>query len=163
MQRDNDVDRLNLLISRQFAELLRSGSMKEETFDSITAFSYMQAASYLERIADHASKISEISSKHNCELPQDITEELSHLRSALGNLIEGSLLVLLHSDSNSANKLIDSTMETRKQAQTLADSARVTDKDEMLVRLVVARSVERMLDYIINIGEQAINLCNAKY
>ena len=162
MQRDNDVDRLNLLISRQFAELLRSGSIKKETLDSITAFSYMQAASYLERIADHASKISEISSKHNC-VPQDITEELSYLRSALGNLIEGSLLVLLHSDSNSANKLIDSTMETRKQAQTLADSARVTDKDEMLVRLVVARSVERMLDYIINISEQAINLCNAKY
>ena len=163
MQRDNDVDRLNLLIARQFAELLRSGSMKKETFDSITAFSYMQAASYLERIADHASKISEISSKHNCELSQDITEELSHLRSAFGNLIDGSLLVLLHSDSNNANKLIDSTMETRKQAQILADSARVTDKDEMLVRLVVARSVERMLDYIINIGEQAINLCNARY
>ena len=163
MQRDNDVDRLNLLIARQFAELLRSGSMKKETFDSITAFSYMQAASYLERIADHASKISEISSKHNCELSQDITEELSHLRSAFGNLIDGSLLVLLHSDSNNANKLIDSTMKTRKQAQILADSARVTDKDEMLVRLVVARSVERMLDYIINIGEQAINLCNARY
>ena len=163
MQRDNDVDRLNLLIARQFAELLRSGSMKKETFDSITAFSYMQAASYLERIADHASKISEISSKHNCELSQDITEELSHLRSAFGNLIDGSLLVLLHSDSNNANKLIDSTMETRKQAQILADSAGVTDRDEMLVRLVVARSVERMLDYIINIGEQAINLCSARY
>jgi len=163
MQRDNDVDRLNLLIARQFAELLRSGSMKKETFDSITAFSYMQAASYLERIADHASKISEISSKHNCELSQDITEELSHLRSAFGNLIDGSLLVLLHSDSNGANKLIDSTMETGKQAQILADSAGVTDRDEMLVRLVVARSVERMLDYIINIGEQAINLCNARY
>jgi phosphate uptake regulator len=163
MQRDNDVDRLNLLIARQFAELLRSGSIKKETFDSITAFSYMQAASYLERIADHASKISEISSKHNCELSQDIKEELSHLRSAFGNLIDGSLLVLLHSDSNSANKLIDSTMETRKQAQILADSERVKDKDEMLIRLVVARSVERMLDYIINICEQAINLCNAKY
>jgi phosphate uptake regulator len=163
MQRDNDVDRLNLLIARQFAELLRPGSMKKETFDSITAFSYMQAASYLERIADHASKISEISSKLNCELSQDITEELSHLRSALGKLIDGSLLVLLHSDSNSANKLIDSTMETKKLAQILADSSRAKDKDEMLVRLVVARSVERMLDYIINIGEQAINLCNAKY
>jgi phosphate uptake regulator len=163
MQRDNDVDRLNLLIARQFAELLRSGSMKKETYDSITAFNYMQAASYLERIADHASKISEISGKHNYELPQDITEELSHLRFAFGSLLDGSLLVLLHCDSNGANKLIDSTMEARKQAQILADSARVTDKDEMLVRLVVSRSVERMLDYIINIGEQAINLCNARY
>ena len=163
IQRDNDVDRLNLLIARQFAEHLRSGSMKKETFDSITAFNYMQAASYLERIADHASRISEISAKNNSELPQEITEELSHLRSAFGNLIDGSLLVLLHGDSNNANKLIDSTMETRKQVQILADSTRVEDKDDMLVRLVVARSIERMLDYIINIGEQAINLCNSKY
>jgi phosphate uptake regulator len=163
MQRDNDVDRLNLLIARQFAELLRSGSMKKETFDPITAFSYMQAASYLERIADHASRISEISGKHHFELPPEAIEELSHLRSAFGNLIEGSLLVLLHCDSDNANKLIDSTMETKKLAQILADSSRAKDKDEMLVRLVVARSVERMLDYIINIGEQAINLCNAKY
>ncbi len=163
MQRDNDVDRLNFLIARQFAELLRSGSMKKEIFDSITAFSYMQAASYLERIADHASKISEISGKHHCELPPEAIEELSHLRSAIVNLIEGSLLVLLHYDSDNANKLIDSTMETRKLAQILADSSRAKDKDEMLVRLVVARSVERMLDYIVNIGEQAINLCNAKY
>ena len=162
IQRDNDVDRLNLLIARQFAELLSSGSMKKETSDSITAFNYMQAASYLERIADHASRISEISAKSNCVLPQEITEELSHLRAAFGNLIDGSLSVLLHGDSNNANKLIDSTMEIRKQAQILADSARVKDKDEMLVRLVVARSIERMLDYIINIGEQAINLCNAR-
>ena len=163
MQRDNDVDRLNFLIARQFAELLRSGSMKKEIFDSITAFSYMQAASYLERIADHASKISEISGKHHCELPPEAIEELSHLRSACGNLIEGSLLVLLHCDSDNANKLIDTTLETNKLAQILADSSRAKDKDEMLVRLVVARSVERMLDYIINISEQAINLCNAKY
>ena len=161
IQRDNDVDRLNLLIARQFAELLSSGSMKKETSDSITAFTYMQAASYLERIADHASRISEISARSNCVLPQEI-EELSYLRAAFGNLIDGSLSVLLHGDSNNANKLIDSTMEIRKHAQILADSARVKDKDEMLVRLVVARSIERMLDYIINIGEQAINLCNAR-
>jgi len=69
--------------------------------------------------------------------------------------------VLLHGDSNNANKLIDSAWETRKQAQTLANSSWVKDKDEMLVMLVVASSIERMLDYIINIGEVAINLCNA--
>ena len=115
MQRDNDVDRLNFLIARQFAELLRSGSMKKEIFDSITAFSYMQAASYLERIADHASKISEISGKHHCELPPEAIEELSHLRSAFGNLIEGSLLVLLHCDSDNAKKAIDYGRHSCKQ------------------------------------------------
>ncbi|MFZ2471540.1 MAG: phosphate uptake regulator PhoU, partial [Methanothrix sp.] len=31
IQRDNDVDRLNLLIARQFTEILRSGSVRQET------------------------------------------------------------------------------------------------------------------------------------
>lgn len=35
------------------------------------------------------------------------------------------------------------------------------DPEEMRVRLIVAGSVERILDYIINIGELTINLCNA--
>ena len=63
IQRDNDVDRLNLLISRQFTEILRSGSVKQETLNPITAFNYMQAASNLERIADHAHRIAEIASQ----------------------------------------------------------------------------------------------------
>jgi len=74
IQRDNDVDRLNLLIARQFSDLLMSGSIKKETSNSITVFNYMQAASHLERIADHAARISEISSKHNYELPKEITK-----------------------------------------------------------------------------------------
>jgi phosphate uptake regulator len=37
----------------------------------------------------------------------------------------------------------------------------VKDKEEMLVRLIVAGSLERMLDYIMNISELTINLRNA--
>lgn len=43
----------------------------------------------------------------------------------------------------------------------MANTSRVKDKDEMLMRLVVAGSLERMLDYIMNIGELTINLRNA--
>ena len=49
IQRDDDVDRLNLLISRQFTEMLRSRSIHQEQLNSITALTYMQAASNLER------------------------------------------------------------------------------------------------------------------
>jgi phosphate uptake regulator len=161
IQRDNDVDRLNLLIARQFTEILRSGSVKQETANSITAFNYMQAASNLERIADHAAKIAEICSLHDCALPKEIMQELGALASTFGTLIDDSISVLLQGNSEKANKLIDDTRVIRNRTQIMTNSSQAKDKEEMLVRLVVAGSIERMLDYIMNIGELTINLRNA--
>ncbi|RQW81363.1 MAG: phosphate uptake regulator PhoU [Methanothrix sp.] len=161
--RDNDVDRLNLLISRQFTEILRSGSVKQETLNPITAFNYMQAASNLERIADHAHRIAEIASQSDCILPKDLKDELASMESVLGSLIDDSISQLLQTNSDKANELIDKIREIQKQAQAIANSSETKDKSEMLVRLVLAASLERMLDYIMNIGELTINLCHAMY
>lgn len=161
IQRDNDVDRLNLLISRQFTEILRSGSVKQETLNSITAFTYMQAASNLERIADHASRIAEVASQCDSALPTEMAEEVSRLESVFGSLIDDSLSYLLQTNSGKANELIDKTREIQKRVQLIANSSGAKDQSEMLVRLVVASSIERMLDYIMNIGELTINLRHA--
>lgn len=161
--RDNDVDRLNLLISRQFTEILRSGSVKQETLNPITAFNYMQASSNLERIADHAHRIAEIASQSSCALPKDLREELASMGSILGSLIDDSISQLLQANSDKANELIDKISEIQKQAQAIANSSETKDRSEMLVRLVLAASLERMLDYIMNIGELTINLCHAMY
>ncbi len=161
IQRDNDVDRLNLLISRQFTEILRSGSVKQETLNSITAFTYMQAASNLERIADHASRIAEVANQCDSALPTEMVEEVSRLESVFGSLIDDSLSYLLQTNSGKANELIDKTREIQKRVQLIANSSGAKDQSEMLVRLVVASSIERMLDYIMNIGELTINLRHA--
>lgn len=161
IQRDNDVDRLNLLIARQFTEMLRSGPIKQETLSPISAFNYMQAATNLERMADHASKIAEISSLNDCELPAEMTEELSRLSSIFTTLIEDSISVVLKPDNEKANQLIDKTKEIKKQSMIMTSSFWEKDDDEMRIRLVVASSMERMLDHIINIAELSINLHNA--
>lgn len=161
IQRDNDVDRLNLLISRQFTEILRSGSVKQETLNSITAFNYMQAASNLERIADHAHRIAEIVSQGECTLPDDLKEEISWMETVLVSLIDDALSHLLQTNSEKANELMDKTKEVQRRAQGIANSSETNDKAELLVRLVLSGSLERMLDYIMNIGELTINLCQA--
>lgn len=161
MQRDNEVDRLNLLIARQFTEILRSGSVKQETFNPVVAFNYMQAASNLERIADHASKIADASRQNSYTLPAHIEEELSSLRTSLGIIIDDCIFVLLHADSVKANELIDNMKEIKKRLQIMTDSFLGADPGEMRVRLVVAGSIERILDYIVNIGELTINLRNS--
>jgi phosphate uptake regulator len=160
-QRDNEVDRMNLLVTRQFAEVLRSRSLKKVEFDSITSFNYMQAASSLERIADHAAKIAEIASLHECVLPDEIKETLHNMGSILGALIDDSISVLLHGDSDKANRLIDNASDIRKKIEIMVESSRIKEKEDIHICLVVASSsIERMLDYIKNLGELAINLCN---
>lgn len=161
MQRDNEVDRLNLLIARQFTEILRSGSAKQEAFSPIVAFNYMQAASNLERIADHASKIADASRQISYTLPSQIEEELSHLGPSLSIIIDDCISVLIHADSKKANEIIDNMLETKKRMHLLTGSFLGGDPEEMRVRLIVAGSFERILDYIINIGELTISLCNA--
>jgi phosphate uptake regulator len=161
IHRDNDVDRLNLLISRQFTEILRSGAVKQKTLNSITAFNYMQASSNLERISDHASRIAEMANKCDCKLPEEIASELTKLESTFGDLIDDSITFLIQMNAEKANQLIDKTREIRDQIQILTNSTKMKDRNEMMVRLVVASSIERMLDYIMNIGELTINLSHA--
>jgi phosphate uptake regulator len=159
--RDNDVDRLNLLISRQFTEILRSGSVRQETLNPITAFNYMQASSNLERIADHAHRIAHIASQNGFRLPEELKEELSRMDSLLCSLIEDSVNYLVQTNSGKANELIDRIREVKSRIGGLSNSSQSRDGSELLARLVLAGSMERMLDYIMNISELTINLSHA--
>lgn len=60
VERDSDIDRLVLLVSRQFRLLLRD-LMLEEGFglSRIRFLHFREVADQVERVADHAAKISE--------------------------------------------------------------------------------------------------------
>jgi len=161
IQRDDDVDRLNLLISRQFTEILRTGSVKQETQNPIHAFNYMQAASNLERIADHAHRIAQIAREYNCTLADDLKEELLDMEAQLCGFIDDSISYLLQTNSDKANEMIDLIREIQKSAARITVTSDNLSKSEMLERLVLAGSLERMFDYIMNIGELTINLSHS--
>ncbi|MGV8089034.1 MAG: PhoU domain-containing protein [Methanothrix sp.] len=161
IQRDDDVDRLNLLISRQFTEILRTGSVKQETQNPIHAFNYMQAASNLERIADHAHRIAQIAREYNCTLADDLKEELMDMEVQLCGFIDDAISYLLQTNSDKANEMIDLIREIQKSAARITVTSDSLGKSEMLERLVLAGSLERMFDYIMNIGELTINLSHA--
>ena len=161
IQRDDDVDRLNLLISRQFTEILRTGSVKQETQNPIHAFNYMQAASNLERIADHAHRIAQIAREYNCTLADDLKEELMDMEVQLCGFIDDAISYLLQTNSDKANEMIDLIREIQKSAARITVTSDSLGKSEMLERLVLATSLERMFDYIMNIGELTINLSHS--
>ena len=161
IQRDDDVDRLNILISRQFTEILRTGSVKQETQNPIHAFNYMQAASNLERIADHAHRIAQIAREYNCTLADDLKEELMDMEVQLCGFIDDAISYLLQTNSDKANEMIDLIREIQKSAARITVTSDSLGKSEMLERLVLAASLERMFDYIMNIGELTINLSHS--
>lgn len=161
IQRDDDVDRLNLLISRQFTEILRTGSVRQETQNPIHAFNYMQAASNLERIADHAHRIARIAREYDCTLVDDLKEELFSMEAQLCSFIDDSISYLLQTNSDKANEMIDRIQEIQKNAAGITAVSDVMGQSEMMVRQILATSLERMFDYIMNIGELTINLSHA--
>jgi len=161
VQRDDEVDRLNLFVARQFMEILRSKSVKHESVSAISAFNQMQAASNLERIADHASKMAQTAVHQSCMLPGRLEEELPRAGSSLCTLMDECIPVLIHGDSNKANRLIDSILATKKQIQAMLGSIAGEDPIEMHLKLTLTDSLERILDHMININELTINMRNA--
>lgn len=158
IQRDDDVDRLYLLVSRQFTEILRKGSVKQESLDPISAFNYTRAATNLERMADHATRIAAMILKCDCTLPPNIVEEMSTISPQLLDLVEGSISSLLSLNSGKANEVIELSRQLRQQINQMVSATNFSDEHEDALLRMVVTSIERMLDYIKNIGELAINL-----
>ncbi|MDD5767948.1 MAG: PhoU domain-containing protein [Methanothrix sp.] len=158
IQRDDDVDRLYLLVSRQFTEILRSGSVKQDSLDPITAFNYTRAATNLERMADHAARIAAMILKCNCTLSPKTIEEMGTISPKLLDLVEDSISSLLTLSSRKANEVIEESRQLRRQINQMVSAASFSDEHEDALLRMAATSIERMLDYIKNIGELAINL-----
>lgn len=161
IQRDDDVDRLNLLIYRQFMEILRSRSVQRDVMNSISTFNYMQASANLECMADHASKIAEIASIADHELPAKMAEELSSISATIARLMDECISIILNPDVDRANKSINEIVEIRMRFLDTSKSILENSSDWILIRLAASGSIERMLHHLINIAELAINLNNA--
>jgi hypothetical protein len=65
---------------------------------------------------------------------------------------------LLQSSSERANQLIDEAREIQRSVGSIAGSLGTKDCGELMAGLVVTGSIDRMLDYIVNIGELTIDL-----
>lgn len=167
VQRDDDVDRLNLLVSRQFTEMLRTGALSHSSIDVITAFNYTLAASNLERIADHANTIASLVIEHSTTVPDEMALELSRVSSLISSLIDEAISALLNRNTETANSIIERTQEIREEAMRnlepiISSSSTEVDQGEIMMRMVVSSSIARFLDHIKNIGEFTINMTHAQ-
>ncbi len=160
IERDDDVDRLWLVVSRIFRATLRSPRAAEELgVPREDCFEYHSSARQLERIADHATKISNLALKLE-DVPEDVADALAALHDDAADILEKGMDALSAEDSDEASQLghaaREAVLEIDEHTRTIDDLLRDLDPVEAQSLGVIADSLSRSADYGGNIAETAL-------
>jgi phosphate uptake regulator len=158
-QRDDEVDRLCLLISKQFRSILCGGRMPDSVETSIEELhDFRMAAGPLERIADHAQKIANVASKLRQPIKDKVMEDIEALNNTYMELVKQSVEALFDADTSLANEVIDSIDGMHSRVEELHSSILKLESHEIMISLGTAvDSLARIGDLGSNIAEIAIN------
>jgi len=161
IQRDDDVDRLYMVVSRIFRATLRTPKAAEELgLPREGCFDYHSSARQLERIADHATKIAHLSLQIEGPIPEDVAEALFELFGEAQEVVDTGMDALFEEQNVEATQMAN---DARQRVQEIDERARKID--ELLRDLDPARaqmlglivdSVSRSADYGGNIAETAL-------
>jgi phosphate uptake regulator len=161
IQRDDDVDRLWMVVSRIFRATLRTPKATEELgLPREACFDYHSSARQLERIGDHATKIAHITLEIEQEVPEEVLTALEELHEEVVAVIDGGMDALFTDDSDEATRMANDVRERVREVDATARGI-----DELLRDLDSARaqhvglivdSVSRSADYGGNIAETAL-------
>ncbi len=151
ISRDDDLDRMFLLVSRQHVERLNlKKPSKHDNLNLVESFYYRLAANDIERIGDHISKISLHFSY--ITLPESVLSMLVELCQECRSLFMDSTEALRESNSELANDVLG---REKKFNEKLIQASQLPTEDS--VELIID-SFSRIKDYASNIAESAIDL-----
>lgn len=161
IQRDDDVDRLWMVVSRIFRATLRTPKAVEELgIPREVCFDYHSSARQLERIGDHATKIAHLTLNIDEPLPNAVLDAIDELHDDAVEVIDTAMDALFEEDSDTAQRMANAARESVREID-----ERVREIDELLRDLDPARaqllglvvdSVLRSADYGGNIAETAL-------
>ncbi|WP_394742141.1 PhoU domain-containing protein [Natronococcus roseus] len=160
IERDDDVDRLFLVVSRIFRATLRSpgaaeglGVSREDCFD------YHSSARQLERVADHAVKIAWLALRLE-EVPEDVADALLALHEDAAAIIERSMDALFAEGSDEAtrngHRALEAVPEIDEHTRHVDELLRDLDPVQAQSLGLVLDSLSRSADYGGNIAETAL-------
>ncbi len=160
IRRDEDIDRLFLVVSRIFRATLRSPRAAEQLGISREAcFDFHSSARQLERIGDHAVKISTLSLKLE-EVPADVANGLEALHDDTATIIDQSMDALFSEDSDEAIDLshtaVESVLGIDDHTRRIDDLLRELESVQAQSLGLILDSLSRSADYGGNIAETAL-------
>ncbi|ELY39764.1 phosphate signaling complex PhoU family protein [Natronorubrum tibetense] len=160
IERDDDVDRLWLVVSRIFRATLRSPRAAEELgVPREDCFDYHSSARQLERVADHAAKISNLAFKLE-EIPEDVADALIELHGDASDILEKAMDALVAEETEEATRLghaaLESVLEIDEHTRRIDDMLRDLDPVQAQSLGLIVDSLSRSADYGGNIAETAL-------
>ncbi len=160
IERDDDVDRLWLVVSRIFRATLRSPRAAEELGVSREdCFDFHSSARQLERVADHAAKISNLALKLDA-IPEDVAEALIALRTDAADVLEKAMDALFADETDEANRLghaaHEAVLDIDEHTRYIDDILRDLEPVQAQSLGLIVDSLSRSADYGGNIAETAL-------
>ncbi|MFB6160944.1 MAG: PhoU domain-containing protein [Haloferacaceae archaeon] len=161
IQRDDDVDRLWMVVSRIFRATIRTPKAAEELgLPREACFDYHSAARQLERVADHATKIAHLSRNFEESVPDEVLVALRELHDDAVDVIEGGMDALFVEESSEATRLANEAREAvpriDEQAREIDSLLRDLEPARAQLLGLVVDSLSRSGDYGGNIAETAL-------
>jgi len=161
IQRDDDVDRLWMVVSRIFRATLRTPKAAEELgLPREICFDYHSSARQLERIGDHATKIAHLTLEIEEPVPTDVLDALDALREDAVSVIDGGMDALLPDDSDEATRLgndvREDVLDVDASARSIDELLRELDPARAQLLGLIVDSISRSADYGGNIAETAL-------
>ncbi len=162
VKRDEEIDRFYLYIIRQLTMAVLSRGLIQEIglSDPRDCLVYRVVSKSLERIADHATMIAEMSRSIDDLLPQKLGEDLGKVSDLTSSVLEDAFKALSKVDASLANGSIVSAKNLGREAESVMDrlfELRLSQKTVVGVRLAL-ESLKRISEYSEDIAEMAINL-----
>ena len=159
VERDWEVDRLHWFLEKQVTSALRDARILATLDLTLPECStYLLASRILERIADHAVRISETVELLGSEpIPEKILQKLEQMAERAATCLSDALDSLDRRDISKANEVIDAAQQlTREREHVLREI--VSKKGRLAVAVAyVLESLERAAFYATDLAEIAIN------
>ena len=161
IERDDDIDRLWFVVSRAFRTSLKSPSKLQELgLERIDCFDYHTCARQLERIGDHAVKISYIKQELG-DIPEPIRRGLGNLHEASREIIDLAIKAMKMEDKNMAKEAANRsrtkvTLIEKLVLEMMHSTVKDLDVSDAQKIGLVLDSVSRCADYGGNIAETVL-------
>ena len=158
LERDGDIDRLVLLVARQFSLLLRDLLLEEDVGLSRLEFQHFHnVADQLERVADHAGKISEATLALSSAVQKDVAEEIEHRARDSISVLGRAVQAFESRNLDLANQVLQDKEHAEQLFQVTRRTAAEKQPDAAPSISIVVDSLLRIREYAFNIAETALD------
>ncbi|WP_227380969.1 phosphate signaling complex PhoU family protein [Haladaptatus halobius] len=160
VNRDDDIDRLWFVVSRLFRKTLRTPVTVEELgFSREVCFDFYTSARQLERIADHAAKIGQITTEVD-EIPENVATPVDRLHGKADTVINTAMEAVFSDEQEHAvrlsNEALRTVLEVDEHSRGINELLRELDSHQAHQLRLCVDSLSRCADYGSNIAETAL-------